>query len=122
IYKYYGDLLNNAYNDYAKDNGLDKIAIAYRNNKSGKNNIDFSYEVFDFLLKQKSALVISIDFTSFFDNIDHRTLKRNIKRVLNTNKLPLDWFKVYKSLTQFTYVYRSSVDAYLFANHGIKEL
>lgn len=122
IYKYYGDLLNNAYNEYATDNGIDDIALAYRNNKCGKNNVDFSYEVFDFILNQNNVLVISIDFTSFFDNINHRILKQNIKTVLDTQELPLDWFKVYKSLTQFTYVHRSSVDAYLFANYGVKRL
>ncbi|UZM98883.1 hypothetical protein OL548_32290 [Lysinibacillus sp. MHQ-1] len=66
IYKHYGDLLNNAYNDYASEKGIDDIAVAYRNNKRGKNNIDFAYEAFDFLLKQDQAIVIALDFTSFF--------------------------------------------------------
>lgn len=51
IYKYYGDLLNDAYNDYSSKNSINNIAVAYRNNKRGKNNIDFAYEVFDFLKK-----------------------------------------------------------------------
>jgi hypothetical protein len=122
IYKYYGDLLNNAYNEYAESNGIDDIALAYRNNKTGKNNIDFSYEVFDYLLTQIQAVVISIDFTKFFDHIDHRTLKQNIKTVLGVEELPIDWYKVFKNLTHFTYVHKSDIDAFLKQKYGVKKL
>ncbi|WP_045518854.1 reverse transcriptase domain-containing protein [Neobacillus niacini] len=122
VYKYYGDLLNNAYNDYAKRKGIDIIALAYRNNKCGKNNIDFAYEVFDFLLTQNQAVVISIDFTKFFDHIDHRTLKQNIKTVLGVEELSQDWYKVFKNLTQFTYVNKNDIDVNLIQKYGVKKL
>ena len=122
IYKYYGDLLNNAYNKYAENNGIGDIAVAYRNNKPGKNNVDFAYDVFDFLLSQNQAIVISIDFTSFFDHIDHKNLKKNIKTVLDVEELPDDWYKVFKNLTQFTYVHKSDIDAFLKQSYGVKKL
>lgn len=122
IYKYYGDLLNNAYNQYVKNNGIDDIALAYRNNKPGKNNVDFSYEVFDFLLTQDQAVVISLDFAKFFDHVDHRTLKQNIKKVLGVEELPIDWYKVFKNLTQFTYVNRSDINGFLKQKFGVKKL
>ncbi|MUK87425.1 reverse transcriptase [Ornithinibacillus sp. L9] len=122
IYKYYGDILNSSYNEYAQNNGINEIAIAYRNNKSGRNNIDFAYEVFDFLLSQNQAIVISIDFTSFFDYIDHRNLKQNIKSVLGVKELPTDWYKVFKNLTQFTYVNKSDIDEFLKNKYGVKKL
>lgn len=122
IYKYYGDLLNYAYNDYADRNGIDDVALAYRNNKLGKNNVDFAYEVFEFLLGQEQAVVISLDFTKFFDHIDHLSLKNNIKTVLDFNELPTDWYKVFKNLTQFTYVHKSDIDAFLKQRYGVKRL
>lgn len=121
IYKYYGDMLNNAYNDYAVDNKIDDIALAYRNNKKGKNNIDFAYEVFDFLLNQEQAIVISIDFKEFFDHIDHVTLKQNIKTVLGVKALPKDWYKVFKSITQFSYVNKTDTEEFLKRKYGIKK-
>ncbi|WP_100334133.1 reverse transcriptase domain-containing protein [Bacillus alkalisoli] len=122
IYKYYGDLLNQAYNNYVKDYGIDEVALAYRNNKSGKNNVDFTYEVFNFLFSQDQAIVISIDFTKFFDNINHVELKKNIKTVLGVDKLSNDWYKVYKNLTQFTFVHRSDIDKFLKDQYGVKLL
>lgn len=122
IYKYYGDLLNYAYNVFARKHGIDDIALAYRNNKSGKNNIDFAYEVFDFLFNQNQAVVISIDFTEFFDHIDHQTLKQNIKTILGVEELPMDWYKVFKNLTQFSYVHKYDVDDFLKQKYGVKKL
>ncbi|TYS58542.1 reverse transcriptase [Sutcliffiella horikoshii] len=122
IYKYYGDLLNYAYNKYVEINDIDDVALAYRNNKKGKNNVDFAYEVFDFLLSQKKAIVISLDFTKFFDHINHLELKKNIKSVLEVDELPEDWYKIYKNLTQFTYVNKTDVDNYLKDQYGIKKL
>ncbi|WP_106496268.1 reverse transcriptase domain-containing protein [Lentibacillus sp. Marseille-P4043] len=92
IYKYYGDRLNNAYNSYAEWNGIDDIALAYRNNKNGKNNID------------------------------HRTLKQNMKTVLGVEELPTDWYKVFKNLTQFSYVNKSDIDIFLKQKYGVKKL
>lgn len=122
IYKYYGDLLNNAYNDFAFENGIDDIAVAYRNNKRGKNNIDFAYEVFDFLLQQDQVIVIAIDFTSFFDNIDHKSLKQKIKRVLNVEELPKDWYKIYKNITRYSYVEKEDIEEFLLDKYGKKKL
>lgn len=122
IYKYYGDLLNNAYNAYAKKNGIDQIAVAYRNNKRGKNNIHFAFEVFDFLLKQEQAIVVALDFSNFFDQIDHKSLKTNIKNVLDVKELSDDWFKVYKNITKYSYVEKEAIDEFLLNKYGKKHL
>ncbi|WP_281999025.1 reverse transcriptase domain-containing protein [Priestia flexa] len=122
IFKYYGDLLNNAYNKYAEKNKIDEIAVAYRNNKIGKNSVDFAYEVFEHLMRQQSAVVISMDFPSFFDNISHKTLKQNIKRVLNVESLQDDWYKVFRNLTKYTYVNKGDIDEFLKNKYGVKKL
>ncbi|MUV06931.1 reverse transcriptase [Planococcaceae bacterium Storch 2/2-2] len=119
IYKYYGDLLNNAYNEYAKKSGIDDVAIAYRNNK-GKSNIDFSYEVFDFILKTEESYILAIDFKSFFDTIAHKPLKQNIQRVLNTDMLEEDWYKVYRNTTKFSYVHIQDYEEFLKDKYDIK--
>lgn len=118
IYKYYGDLLNNAYNIYASENQIDDNVVAYRNNKQGKNNIDFAFEVFNHLFKFENAVVISSDFTKYFDNISHQTLKQNVKRVLGVETLSRDWYQVFKNLTKFTYVNRGDIDTFLEAKYG----
>ncbi|TQR14737.1 reverse transcriptase domain-containing protein [Psychrobacillus soli] len=122
IYKYYGDLLNNSYNTFAEDNNIDEIAVAYRNNKEGKNSVNFAHEVFEHLFKQEHAVIISMDFTSFFDNISHKTLKNNIKRVLNVDSLSDDWYKVFRSLTKFTYVNKTDINHFLKTKHGEKKV
>ncbi|TYR72706.1 reverse transcriptase [Rossellomorea vietnamensis] len=122
IYKYYGDLLNNAYNIYAESIGIDNIATAYRNNKKGKNSVDFSFEVFDYMFKQEKAVIISMDFTSFFDNITHQTLKQNLKKVLNVDELPEDWYKIFKNITKYTYVNKTDLDKFLKNKYGVKQL
>ncbi|ATP41699.1 reverse transcriptase [Solibacillus sp. R5-41] len=122
IYKYYGDLLNNAYNHYASNKDINEIAVAYRNNKRGKNNIDFAYEVFDFLLKQDQSIVIALDFKSFFDNINHKSLKQKIKRVLNVEELPKDWYKIFKNITRYSYVEKADIEEFLLDKYGRKKL
>lgn len=122
IYKYYGDILNNYYSEFARENQIDDNILAYRNNKPGKNNVDFSKEVFEYIQSNENAIIISIDFTKFFDTINHRELKNNLKLVLGTDELPDNWYKVFKSITQYSYVKKEKIDEYLFANYGVKEL
>lgn len=122
IYKYYGDLLNDAYNKFVIANNLDDVAIAYRNNKPGKNNIHFAHEVFDTLMKQDQAIVIALDFTSFFDKISHKALKRNLKKVLNVSELSDDWYAIYKNLTRYSYIDKEDIDNFLLDKYGRKKL
>lgn len=120
IYKYYGERLNDAYNKYAEENGIDEVAIAYRNNKSGRNNIDFAKEVFKYILEHQNSVIIALDFTKFFDTINHKVLKENIKTVLTVDELPMDFYKVYKSITKFSYVNKNSIEDYLVRKYGKK--
>lgn len=122
IYKYYGDYLNNKYNDYAEKHGIDEHVLAYRNNKLGKNNIDFAAEVFQFMLAHKDAMIISLDFTNFFDKIDHKFLKRNLKAILDVDELPEDIYHVFKNTTKYSYVSKSDINTFLKDKYGEDEL
>lgn len=118
IYKYYGDILNNYYNQYAWANNIDSSVLAYRNNKKGKSNIHFSAEVFRFLKKQDEAIILSLDFSQFFDKIVHKKLKNNIRIILDTNEIPLDIYNVFKNNTKYSYVNREKIEDFLIEKYG----
>lgn len=76
IYKYYGLELNELYNDYLQKNNFDDSSVAYRTNKDGKCNIDFAAEVINFIKNTDNCYVYIGDFTGFFDNLNHKYLKK----------------------------------------------
>ena len=114
IYKRYAFLLNKKYNQYSKIHGLDEVAVAYRNNLH-LSNIDIAKEVFDFVNKQECCLIVVSDFSKFFDNIEHKCLKRNIIKILETEDkgLPPDFYNVYKNIVRYSYVDRKELEDYL---------
>lgn len=101
VYQRYAFLLNYYYNIRAKEKGIDKAAIAYRDNL-GKNNIDFAKEVFDAIRGLERCLVIVGDFTDFFDKLDHNYLKLRLCELLGVERLPEDYFAVFKNITRFS--------------------
>ncbi len=112
VYGYYNHLLTVKYEEYLKDKSYGSVTIAYRkipieNGKSGnKSNIEFAFEAIDFIEKNKSRKlsVIVADVTSFFDNLNHRLLHKQWKRILNTDNLSDDHYTVYKNLVSKKYV------------------
>ncbi len=103
IYQYYAYLLNESYNKKAEEYGINNIAIAYRNNL-GKSNIHFAKEAFDFIKQTTNCLIIVGDFEKFFDTLEPKYLKSRICSMLGTKNLPIDYYKIFKSLTSFSYV------------------
>lgn len=101
VYQRYAFLLNYYYNIRAKEKGIDKAAIAYRNNL-GKNNINFAKDAFDAIRRSGRSLIIIGDFTSFFDKLDHNYLKQRLCELLQVERLPQDYFAVFKNITRFS--------------------
>lgn len=101
IFSYYSFLLNSKYNDFVEKEGINENIIAYRTNLK-KCNIDFAKKAFDFIKKTEKATVMVGDFTSFFDNLDHRHLKNMLCKVLNCEKLDEDWYSIYKNITKYS--------------------
>ncbi|WP_440213450.1 reverse transcriptase domain-containing protein [Cytobacillus praedii] len=122
IYKYYGDKLNNYYNSVADELGINEVATAYRNNLSGKSNINFAKEVIDFIKEQKSAYIFIADFTNFFDTLDHRYLKEKIRYVLKKDTLPDDYYNVFKNITRFSYFIKDTIEAELKTKYTESEI
>lgn len=112
IYSYYSHLLTLRYEEYLKDKPYGSVAVAYRkipigNGQSGnKCNIEFAFEAFDFIEKNKDRKlsIIVADVTSFFDNLNHRLLHKQWKRILEKEDLPNDHYAVYKNLVDKRYV------------------
>lgn len=112
VYSYYSHIVTNAYEAYLKDKSFGNTAVAYRKipitpgKKGNKCNIEFAYETFQFIEKNKGEKLSMLvaDISSFFDNLDHRILHTQWKRVLGTKSLPDDHYNVYKSLIAKRYV------------------
>lgn len=103
IYQYYADLIEKKYEDYLDKNDFSEVPTAYRS-LNGKCNIDFAKEAFDFIKQQKDAIVFVTDFHSFFDSLNHKTLKQNLCKILGTEKhLSDDNYAIYRSLTKACY-------------------
>ncbi len=101
VYQRYAFLINYQYNIWAKEKGIDHVAIAYRDN-IGKNNIDFAKDAFDAIRSFQKCFVLVGDFTSFFDNLDHQYLKSSLCKVLGVERLPNDYFAVFKNITRYS--------------------
>lgn len=105
IYQYYSHKLNDYYNSYLKkeleETKENYNIIAYRNNLE-KNNINFSKKVIDFLREKGNSFVIVGDFTNFFDNLNHKYLKKMLCKVMKMSSLPEDYFNIYKNITRYS--------------------
>lgn len=103
IYQYYSYLLNERYNEKASLLNINNVAIAYRTNLQ-KNNIHFAKEAFDFIKQQEHCFIIVGDFKDFFDTLEHNYLKQKLCELLEVEVLPNDYYKVFKSITKYSYV------------------
>ena len=122
IYQWYSYKINNAYNDYCNQNNLNENVIAYRTCLRGRTNIEFAKEAFDFIKKSQSCYILVSDFTDFFDTIDHKKLKSKLCEILNTSKLEQDFYKVFRSMTRYTYIEKDAVLKYLNTKGVTKEM
>lgn len=104
IYKYYADCLNECYEYQTQIRKIDNNVASYRSGK-GKSNIDYAAETINFIKQKKNGCYIFIgDFEKFFDTLDHEYLKCKLKEVLGYNRLPEDWYKIFKTITKFSWI------------------
>lgn len=107
IYQYYGWKISSKYEEYLMMQDLSQNVAAYRN--LGKSNIHFANEAFTFLRENPNSLVLCFDIEKFFDSLNHSILKKNLKKVLDVATLPNDFYKVHKSITNYSWVDRDKV-------------
>lgn len=101
VYQRYGFLIDAQYNLVARAYGIDEAVIAYRTNVK-KSTIDYASCAFDFIGEAKRCFVFVSDFSKFFDFIDHLKLKQALCKVLECERLPPDYYAVFKSLTKYS--------------------
>lgn len=110
IYQYYGNRLNDKYNLYAKKMGINKVSTAYRNCTYGKCNIHFAKEVFEFITRSKSTFVFVGDFSKFFDKLNHKYLKEQLKKVNDGKPLDEADYAIYKNLIHFSFLEAEDIE------------
>lgn len=116
IFGYYAKLLSEFYEEKIKspEYNLDEVVNAYRSipvnpnneNSSNKCNVDFANDVFKYTLnfQEDNFAVIAFDISSFFDNLDHKKLRKIWAEIINEPLLPPDHFNVFKNITRFSHV------------------
>lgn len=103
IYKYYSACLNLMYNDLANRLNIDDASIAYRTNKNGMSNCEFAALAFNKIRNLSSCYVYAGDFKKFFETLNHAYLKLQFKQLFSDSTIPLNYYKVLKSATQYSY-------------------
>lgn len=102
VYSYYARMLSDLYEGEFADEAFSKAVIAYRPNMG--TNYSNAVDAFRFLQDVGAAKVITLDISSFFENLDHNQLKKKWQEVLGQNTLPKDHYKIFKSLTKYSTV------------------
>lgn len=115
ILSYYASVLNTHYEEYLKKIGLKDCVLAYRT-LDGKCNIDYAKEVFEYIASKGECTAIALDIKGFFDNLDHKILRQNWLSVIGEEKLPEDQYKIFRSVTKYSYVNRSTLLKHLGMN------
>lgn len=112
IYSFYAFGLTEAYQTYIKKEKFDHCVLAYRSDLGGDCNIQFAKRAFDLVKSMVSTegkcSAIALDITGYFDNIDHDLLKEKWCSIIGEKELPLDQYKVFRSLTAYSYVGKAS--------------
>ncbi|MEO5891079.1 MAG: reverse transcriptase domain-containing protein [Ferruginibacter sp.] len=119
IYGYYAKGLNEAYDAKLLNLGLHDTVTAYRRIKLNptdpdsvnKSSADFAAEVFNYIINhQEDQLVaISFDIQGFFDNLDHKLLKKAWYEILNKKTLPEAEYNIFNNITNFSFINENQI-------------
>lgn len=118
IMAFYGKKLAYMYEKFLKENNITDEVSAYRKIKKtegegNKCNIDIAYEVFKYIkdnvIINDSVGVITFDIKGFFDNLDHKIIKRTWKKIMGYSVMPDDVYNVYKNIVKYSFVYETEL-------------
>jgi hypothetical protein len=138
IYSYYANRLNLAYEAKLLDLGLQDTATAYRrikvdpsnHNSPNKSSADFAAEVFNYIInhQEDQLIAVTFDIKGFFDNLDHKLLKKAWYEVSNNKTLSEAEHNIFKSITNFSYINENQIfnafkdQIIVESNKGIRKL
>lgn len=100
-------------------NGLNEAVIAYRS--LGQSNYHFAATAQAYVRDHQSVEAMCFDVTGFFDNIDHKRLKRRLKWLLGVDELADDWHRVLRAVTRYSHVRKSDLKAHPVFGQRLKQ-
>lgn len=112
IYSFYSHVLNEKYQKVIRQKGFSDSVLAYRTDLDGKSNIQFAKEAFDQVKRMAAAgpcTAIALDIKGYFDTILHDKLKEVWSNLLEVTHLPKDQYKIYRTLTAYSYVSKNRI-------------
>lgn len=112
LYATYAQELNKKYEQVLRSLGFDECITAFRSS-TGRCNIHFSYECFEWIKANSPCVALAFDISGFFDTLDHKILKKTWSEVLGVGHLPEDHYALFRSLTRFSLVERDKAYAAL---------
>lgn len=103
IYSYYSKNLNEKYETLLKDLGIDSNVIAFRKltdleSGHGMCNIHLAKQAFMKIGAMGNVKAFAFDVSKFFDSLNPEYLKLQWCKVLGTNSLPNDHYKLFKNI------------------------
>lgn len=108
VFQYYSYLWSDLYNKKAIAEEFNEVAVAYRSSLSSDSavtaagNISSVKRAFDYIREQDSAFVLTGDFESFFDNLNHAYLMRSLRSLFPDGRLPDDHYQVIKNILRYS--------------------
>lgn len=111
IYQYYANYYNKMLNRFLESKKIDESVVAYRLDRSF-SNITVANDVFNFIISTESSNIYVGDFKSFFDSLGHTNLKNRIKKISIDNCISQDEYKIYKSITKYSYFEMTDIEKY----------
>jgi len=101
------------YEQKLEELGISACPIAYRkiskSGSSGKCNIDFAKDAFDYIDNYGNCIAIALDISKFFESLDHKLIYKKWCELLDCEKLPADHLAVYKNITRYAFVLQREV-------------
>lgn len=114
VYSYYAKLLSDAYELKLTEHKLSDVVTAYRAikidpsdvNSINKCNADFASEIFSYILSSSSnnLVALAFDIKGFFDNLDHKSLKKQWYKLYDRTSLIEDEYNVFRNITNFSFI------------------
>ncbi len=107
IYAYYSRILLEKYEDFLEEKGISDCVLAFRSLK--KSNIEFAKEAFDEIRNKQNCIVLALDISKFFENLDHKIIKKHWKTIIKEKHLPDNHYAVFKAITKYSEVNREEL-------------
>lgn len=106
LYSAYAAVYAARYEDVLARVGLCENVIAFR--KLGRSNVDFAKQAFEFVANNRHCVALGFDVSNFFGSLDHATLKSALVDLLGVRRLPADHYAIFRSVTRYARVDRST--------------